>query len=200
MHRVTRSRSDPEIAEERQPGGAGEGRGGERTSQRLCRDRPPDETQTALVRWREIEPVFGVWKRYGDGSTKIKSSAAAGGFWTCFFNGFQRQTASLRSQTEANPGGKARKGGRLQRVQRFRHFGGGVPLVLQLGQEATTDGTQSFSGSIKPIYISSTTPKQPPPPPQKKKPRGTALSLASGTSVFVEPVVLVTNFSENQKL
>lgn len=105
--------------------------------------------------WRRIHPA------------KIKSSAAAGGFWTCFFNGFQRQTASLRSQTEANPGGKARKGGRLQRVQRFRHFGGGVPLVLQLGQEATTDGTQSFSGSIKPIYISSTTPKQPPPPPPK---------------------------------
>lgn len=137
--------------------------------------------------WRRIHPA------------KIKSSAAAGGFWTCFFNGFQRQTASLRSQTEANPGGKARKA-RLQRVQRFRHFGGGVPLVLQLGQEATTDGTQSFSGSIKPIYISSKTPKQPHPHPPPPKTCGTTLSLASGTSVFVEPVVLVTNYSENQKL
>lgn len=75
-------------------------------------------------------------------------------------------------------------------------LGGGVPLVLQLGQEATTDATQSFSGSIKSIYISSKTPKTPPPLQPQKIMGGAIASVWN----LVEPVVLVTNYSENQKL
>lgn len=64
-----------------------------------------------------------------------------------------------------------------------------VAQIHQLSRKPTTEGTASFSGFIKPIYISWKTPKT---NPQNVEQSQRRFPAASGTSVFVKHVALVT--------